>query len=120
MKALDSICTFCGGCWRLRALVMVRLKGHWTFASIFQLDETEGGHRLHEALESQLPNRLGHSEVLHGGIDRLTDQNLAAPSLPAEPRRKIGHGANGRVVEASFKADPSQGGLAVGNAYPKI
>src|SRR5438093_1435530 len=63
-----------------------------------QADHVEGRRWAHESLQRQLAQRLQLGELLEGGGHLGPKEDLAVHRLVAEPRRSVGHRANGAVI----------------------
>ena len=58
-----------------------------------------------KALEIELTGLLDIGQFLDCHENLAIDQNLSGVGLPAQPRREIDDGADGRVIEPAFKAN---------------
>src|SRR5438034_5570638 len=79
----------------------------------------EGRHRLEEAAQLQRPHRLGIGELRDLLLGLGVEQDLAGARLAAEPRRQVGHVADGGVLPALLEADDPQRRLPLRDADPQ-
>ena len=68
-----------------------------------------------DPLQRELADRLDRHGVLDLHQHSWTDEDLSGLRLITQPRRDVGHRADGGIVEASLEADGSERGEAVRN-----
>src|SRR5215470_14900388 len=69
-----------------------------------------------QALERDLADRFERGDRLDRRDGTLAHQDLAVAGSVAEARGEIGDGAHGGVIDVVLEADPTQRGVALGDA----
>src|SRR5262245_34250136 len=85
-----------------------------------EADDVICQHRLGEALQRELLERLSLDQRLDRAISTLGNEDLAALGLVAQPGGQVGDRSDRGIVEAALETDPPQGGIAHGNADGEI
>ena len=82
-----------------------------------QVDDVIHQDRPRKTFEAQLSHRFRFNQHFNCAVDAWRDQDLLAIRLATETRGKIRDRANGGIVEAPFKPNLPECGIALRNAH---
>src|SRR6266550_2334613 len=90
------------------------------YLGLAQSDHVESGHGPAEALERELADGDGFNRVVDLGVQPLRDQHLPTRRFVCQPRGKVRHAADRRVVRAPLEADLAARREAEGNTRSEV